>query len=181
MIDKRVYKTNIIITNAFKQLIETKRIEKITIKELTDLSMINKTTFYRHYEDIYALVDHIENELVNKYISDLDDILTIFTDPVQYVNIITTTFRSLQPLSTHLIRHARKEVFFRKIADANLKEIYRQRPDLEGDDKFKITFEYLNGGLSSIGLDYLNTAEKESEAHHTIANIIKNTLADYNQ
>ena len=97
MIDKRVYKTNIIITNAFKELIATKRIEKITIKELTDLSMINKTTFYRHYEDIYALVDHIENELVDKYVAGLDDILTIFTDPVQYVNVITSTFRSLQP------------------------------------------------------------------------------------
>ncbi|OAB47418.1 TetR/AcrR family transcriptional regulator [Paenibacillus antarcticus] len=181
MLDKRVYKTKIIIMNAFKQLIETKRIEKITIKELTDLSMINKTTFYRHFEDIYALVDHIENELVEQYIASADNVLTIFTDPVQYVKTITSTFISLQPLSTYLVRNARKEILFRKMEAAHLQAIYRVRPELKDNQKFKITLEYLNGGLISIGLDYFNNVADQEEACVVIGNIFKNTLVEFNQ
>jgi len=180
MVDKRVYKTKISIMNAFKQLIETKRLEKMTIKELTDLSVINKTTFYRHFEDIYALVDHIENELVEEYISGIDDVLTIFTNPEQYVISMTSSFIALQPLSTHLLRRARKEVLFSKLSDAQLQVIYSHRPELRDNQQFKITIEYLNGGLASIDLDYFYNSNRE-EVYKILGNIIKNTLLEYNQ
>lgn len=180
IVDKRVYKTKANIMNAFKQLIETKRIEKITVKELADLSYINKTTFYRHFEDIYALVDHIENELVEKYNAGIDDFMYIFSNPKQYVISMTDSFVAQQPLSTYLVRHARKEVLFGKMADVQLQAIYKERPDLIDNYKFKISIEYLNGGLSSIGLDYFNNSNRE-EVYEVFGNIIKNTLLEFNQ
>lgn len=47
------------IINAFITLADKQPIEKISVKQITDLCGINRNTFYYHYEDIYALVRDI--------------------------------------------------------------------------------------------------------------------------
>lgn len=64
--DLRTTRTKKNIKDAFMKLRRKKPIEKITIKEIADMAMINKATFYRHYEDIYQLSDEIENEVLDK-------------------------------------------------------------------------------------------------------------------
>ena len=53
--DLRVEKTKGSIVNAFLSLRAKKPLEKITVKELCQLARINKSTFYTHYSDIFAL------------------------------------------------------------------------------------------------------------------------------
>ena len=62
--DIRIEKTEKAIRNAFIELRSKKTLEKITVKELCQLAYINKSTFYSHYEDIYALSDALELETV---------------------------------------------------------------------------------------------------------------------
>ena len=58
--DKRMEKTEKAIKEAFMALRKIKPLEKISIKELCEMAYINKSTFYSHYEDIYALSYVIE-------------------------------------------------------------------------------------------------------------------------
>ena len=54
------------IRKAFTELIaEKKDIEKITVSELAERADISKTTFYYHYEDIYAVAEEFENKLID--------------------------------------------------------------------------------------------------------------------
>lgn len=62
--DIRKEKTEKAIKNAFMELRSKKPLEKITVKELCSLACINKSTFYSHYEDIYALSETLETETV---------------------------------------------------------------------------------------------------------------------
>ncbi len=62
--DIRMEKTEKAIKNAFIELRSHKPLEKITVKELCALACINKSTFYSHYEDIYALSEALESETV---------------------------------------------------------------------------------------------------------------------
>ena len=62
--DLRIEKTKKSIRNAFIELRTKKPLEKITVKELCALACINKSTFYSHYEDIYALSEAMEQETV---------------------------------------------------------------------------------------------------------------------
>ena len=61
--DLRVKKTRKSIVDAFIELRQIKPLEKITVKELASKAMINKATFYLHYQDIYDLEDSLESEL----------------------------------------------------------------------------------------------------------------------
>jgi AcrR family transcriptional regulator len=57
--DLRVIKSKISIRNAFLRLIEEKGYPNITIKDIAERAMINRKTFYRHYESIDALCDEV--------------------------------------------------------------------------------------------------------------------------
>ncbi|WP_433706752.1 TetR/AcrR family transcriptional regulator [Paenibacillus illinoisensis] len=54
------------LVEAFWQLYRMKRLEKITIKEITDKAGYNRGTFYEYFTDIYAILEHVEQELLDK-------------------------------------------------------------------------------------------------------------------
>ncbi|MGM9550948.1 MAG: TetR/AcrR family transcriptional regulator [Clostridia bacterium] len=69
--DLRVQRTRKCIEDAFLKLREKKPIEKITVKEIADYALINKATFYNHYESVYDLSDKLENEIIDKVINNI--------------------------------------------------------------------------------------------------------------
>ncbi|MCD8326303.1 MAG: TetR/AcrR family transcriptional regulator [Lachnospiraceae bacterium] len=69
--DIRIRKTKESITNAFLELRSSRPLEKITVKELCERAMINKSTFYSHYTDVYDLSEQLENEVVETVLSNL--------------------------------------------------------------------------------------------------------------
>lgn len=65
--DNRVIITKKMIRDAFLQLLKEKSIDHISVKELCEKANINRGTFYIHYNDIYDLLNHIENELYDDF------------------------------------------------------------------------------------------------------------------
>lgn len=67
--DKRLIKTKEVLKTALGELMLEKDISKITIKELTQKSGINRGTFYLHYKDIDELLYEVENDLISNFIN----------------------------------------------------------------------------------------------------------------
>lgn len=63
--NRRVKMTKQLIKNALIDLMEKKPINKITVKEICESADINRSTFYLHYVDQYALLEEIENDIIN--------------------------------------------------------------------------------------------------------------------
>ena len=57
--DLRERKTKRAIKDAFLQLRVKKPLERIRVKELSELAQISKATFYLHYKDIYDLSEQL--------------------------------------------------------------------------------------------------------------------------
>ena len=64
--DRRVRRTKKLLTKALTELLQTKQINEITVKELTDLADMNRGTFYLYYKDIFDMLEKIEEELFQK-------------------------------------------------------------------------------------------------------------------
>ena len=77
------------IENNFLALLEVKDIRHITIKELCKISKINRSTFYAHYQDIYDLLDQIEEKLSKKLIRKFEENYHVNSDrkPKNYIKI----------------------------------------------------------------------------------------------
>lgn len=65
MENRRVRITEKAMRSALVELLREKPINKISVRELSDLADISRGTFYVHYVDIYDMVDKLEDEFVD--------------------------------------------------------------------------------------------------------------------
>lgn len=73
-LDRRIRKTRRVIRQCLTELLKTKRIQDITVREISEKADINRGTFYLHYRAIFDLMEQIENELLEE----LEDVLNHF-------------------------------------------------------------------------------------------------------
>ena len=62
--DPRVLRTRKLIMDSFIELSGKKEFKDITIKDITTEAMINRATFYYHFEDIYDLLEKVLSEVL---------------------------------------------------------------------------------------------------------------------
>lgn len=60
----RVQRTRILLCDTLVNLIAEKGFESISVKDIAGRAMINRATFYRHFEDKYALVTYIFKDAI---------------------------------------------------------------------------------------------------------------------
>lgn len=85
------------LREAFWSLYIQKPIEKITVKEITDIAGYNRGTFYLYYKDTYDLLAQIEQELldvVNTLITQwlVDDALHNLPDHMEHLMELAQTY-----------------------------------------------------------------------------------------
>lgn len=59
-LDARVRYTKKVIRDVFLSLLREKNVKQITVTELCALAGINRATFYKHYRDVFDLLEQIE-------------------------------------------------------------------------------------------------------------------------
>lgn len=96
--DLRIAKTKKNIRMAFIELRETNALEKIRVNRLCNLAMINKTTFYKHYRDIYELTEEIENETILAIMDSFENINSLFTNPDAFITGMYIAFKAHEKL-----------------------------------------------------------------------------------
>lgn len=127
--DLRIQRTRKSIINAFIELRTSKPLEKITVKELSDLAFINKATFYTHYKDIYDLAEQLENEAIASVLNDIPHPEYLVTHPKQGVLELTSAFLRQGNLFNILFSGTRQGILIERIEN-NLKEkIYSIYPE----------------------------------------------------
>ena len=67
--DLRVRKTKEAIRRTFEEMICEMDYEQIMVKEPTDRAMINRKTFYLHYETLDDLLEELQQEIVDSFTS----------------------------------------------------------------------------------------------------------------
>ncbi len=129
--DIRAERTKNNIINAFIELRSKKEIEKITVKELANLSCINKATFYRHFEDIYVLSEYIENDLIKDCINSIP----IDTDLLDKNGLLamTTAFVNQRELFSIIFSGSRLSVGIQKLHQQVMERIYQAHPEFKDD------------------------------------------------
>ncbi len=60
------------LQEALVELLHTKSIDSITVRELTEKADVNRSTFYLHYKDVYGLLEQMEK----KGLADIKEFLT---------------------------------------------------------------------------------------------------------
>lgn len=70
--DRRKKYTRMVLKDSLMELMKTKPISSITIKEICEQADINRSTFYSHYSSQYDLLNAIEEEFIEDMVSTLN-------------------------------------------------------------------------------------------------------------
>ncbi len=170
--DLRIEKTKKAIRNAFIELRAKKPLEKITVKELCALACINKSTFYSHYEDVYALSDAMEKETVESIIRSISHLKEYTLDsPDEFTRELCLAFMSQTSL-IKIVFSGKEQNHLGNRLDSELKKlIFKKYPELEHDMEKNILLSYSIQGAYHA---YLNNPDADMEVFvATIEKIVK--------
>lgn len=70
--NRRITYTKRVLKESLLTLLTSKPLAKITVSELTEMADVNRSTFYAHYNDIFALAAEIQRETAQDAIAVLD-------------------------------------------------------------------------------------------------------------
>lgn len=113
-IDRRITKTQRAIRKSFLDLLSQKKINEITVADITKSADIARSTFYLHYEDVYDLYDQIITNLLNG--------LTIRFDQLYLASTLASNFKKLmQELINYVVEQEKIfRILFQKDSESKL-------------------------------------------------------------
>lgn len=154
MEDLRVVKTKKAIESAFLQLRESKSLEEVKVSELCRIALINKTTFYHYYNDIYHLSDCLEQVYLKECFLHVEGYDSLITNTEKFIKSILHEFSSNDKLQ--IIFKGRTTQLVAKAQDYILEQ-YQYRIKTE---KEKMSILFLIQGAFFILFHYRNKNEK---------------------
>lgn len=169
--DLRILKTKKAIKDAFFDLVSEKTFEKVAVSDIADKAMINRATFYLHYQDKYDLLNSLENEVLNsiekislivtrKYILTCTEqglvfphvkkILSYVEDNPQFFNLVANDSIGL--------------TFYNKIGEKISQRIFDELPELKSTTTlWKYMQNFIISAYSSIINQWIKNDRKESK------------------
>lgn len=144
--DLRIIKTRKAIRDTFIEMRKTLPVEKIHVRELCRNAMINKSTFYNHYEDIFALENELEDEAIEQFLTNFEDKDCLITDPLRFLTKMPPVFDANMEQLLPLFRENMDAAFLK--LELKLRQIY-ETPDMPQEDRIRLSF-ILNGTMHTL-------------------------------
>lgn len=167
--DLRVQKTHQALITSFSDLLQTKSFEQITVQDLCAKANVRRSTFYRHFNDKYDLLNHVVGTLIDHfrelYLPDINpdnprqffeklmrDVLTFIHDNKDIVrSVITLNFYG--EVYT---------IFYEQIYKAVQKQIEFDRQSGQFYVDVTIYGEFLTGGILSVITNWIQPGQQQS-------------------
>lgn len=167
--DLRIVKTRKAIHEAFMELRKKYPLEKVRVKDICDTALINKTTFYKYYTDVFDLSHELEDEALEKYYSESRNSDCLFSDPEAFLNgMPRSSDENLRQL--FLLFLGREDLLMKKMED-HLLDLYTKKK-MSTDDKVLVHF-VISGAINT--MQTLSGGDKKNEAliSESLAKIIR--------
>lgn len=140
--DPRVVRTRNLIVDAFAYLLKIKDFNSITINDITNKATINRTTFYAHFPDKYALIDgYLTNGFIEFIYRRVESNATLNEETIKNIVISLCEFheesnkrcvKSYDSISPHLEKNTKIQLenFLSQLLTKSCTESARRSLDL---------------------------------------------------
>lgn len=123
--DPRVLRTRKLIMDSFIELSSKKEFKDITVKDITTEAMINRATFYYHFEDIYDLLEkvlsevlsiNLDSNLFEEYEQNEESIMSIFIAITNFQKSLSNRcHRGYEETIARIIREQIENIYYKML------------------------------------------------------------------
>ena len=158
--DLRIVRTRKLIMESFITLSEKKEFKDITIKDITAEAMINRTTFYYHFEDIYDLLEKVLSEVLlinlahenyDHYDVNEEAFVALFTAITNFQKTLATRcHRGYEDTIARIIKNQLEIIFYKMLV---------KQHHVQEDDALKVTAVILSWGIYGASVEWRRTGQ----------------------
>lgn len=130
----------------------------ITVALLCKTALVNKTTFYRHYKDIYEYADKIEQEAFDKFLTGFESSDKLLSDPSAFLTSLLAHMN--EDNQSTLVFRGKQDSFLGRLANF-LSDTYLNDGS-SASEVNKVTF-IVGGLINSLG-SFIYTTDRSVEA-----------------
>ncbi|WNS76142.1 TetR/AcrR family transcriptional regulator [Bacillus sp. DTU_2020_1000418_1_SI_GHA_SEK_038] len=159
--DPRILRTRKLIMDSFIELSGKKEFKDITVKDITTEAMINRATFYYHFEDIYDLLDKVLSEvlLINlnghtfeQNAFNEESMISIFIAITDFQKTLSNRcHRGYEDTIARIIREQLEIIFYKMLG--------KQYPT-QDEQALKITSALLSWGIYGVSVEWRRSGQE---------------------
>ena len=168
--DLRIVKTKKILFNSLLNLMKIKNFEKIKISDICEEALVNRSTFYAHYDDKYELLIDLFEERKLSLLKDFEDNENkAFSKEylMELLSILIDHIEENKEIYSAILANNRNGILIDFLIDAIEKDVSER---LKGSSEIKasdlpldIIVKFYAGGLLNIGIGCITRTKKYSK------------------
>ena len=164
--DRRVKRTKSAIKHSLLNLLSQKSIDKVTIKELSDMANCDRKTIYNYYDSVYEILDDIELELVAKVEESIEQIDAYKhiedKQPIEMFEELAKIIIANSDLMTYMVRLGKKSRLNDKIITLIKGKIVNLlKANLLGELDYEELATFITAGYISVFEEWLLNNKSE--------------------
>ena len=177
--DARVRYTRRVLKESFLKLLSQKPVNRITVKEVCELAQLNRATFYAHYSDCFALLESIEQELIDAFAQSLHLVGT-FDVSALIAAIYSIVEQHEEACRVLIFGGASPSVLGRMIDLARNSSIAYWRSQLRraSDEDLEMLYTHLSNGLMNVVVGGYDKYKRE-DVIRFVDRIVKSSMSQF--
>lgn len=166
-VDLRVVKTNKVLFEALTTLMKEKTFEKIKISDICEVALINRSTFYAHYEDKYELLLALIEDLKDNLLEELNKNEAVSLSKeyfMELLEILIDHIDSKRDIYSAILSHNKNGIFIDFLIDVANRDLAKRLKDnqevIRSNIPADIISKFYLGGIINIGVDWIINKDK---------------------
>ena len=167
--DLRIIKTKKVLYMALVDLMREKTFEEIKVSEICSRALVNRSTFYAHYEDKYEfLVDFLDTfkDSLTSYLDTNDNNLNTKEYYMEMLKLLLTHIEDKKNIYSAIMVNNRNGVMMDIISDVVNKDIKKRVQESglnKGTIPVDIVAKFYIGAITNVGIEWITDNKYSKE------------------
>ena len=165
-VDLRIIKTNKVLYEALLDLLKEQTFEEIKVSDICAKALVNRSTFYAHFNDKFELVASFMNDLKNELLSQLNNIDKNITLKEYYLKLIEVFLNHIdgqEDVYKSILINNRNSIIMDMMYNTIAEDIRTRVKNNELNVPDELFISYYLGAIVNVGIDWLKSNKKYSK------------------
>ena len=164
--DLRIIKTNKVLYESLVNLLKTKTFEEIKVSDICNDALVNRSTFYAHFNDKYELFMSFINDLKESLTAELktiDSNLTLKEYYLKLIEVFLNHVEGKENIYRSILINNRNSIIMDMIYNTITEDVNERIKSMDLDMPSDIFLSFYLGGFINVGLEWFKNKKKYSK------------------